>query len=563
MIKLDRIKNKKVLFICRETYSQPLWFIAQKLKEDNEVAAFFIMSTECSYNKCYYNENTYYRFKEELKDVKLYDVRDICEEYTERLKEAGYRRPGQVQLFDRIYQPDKKIKSRKDERRPIADMDYLEEIEKEYSHFKNLNMQLMCSQENTRHYHFRYYWSVTNYDENMLWLELNYKKILGIFEEFKPDMVLDFDNAELQRTIINEVAYKKKVPYITVEYSKFGYYKYPTFQNTIGIDDYFVRKYNENLKLPVDGLKEEYDYIYDYRSKSTIMNKEFAGTVTSQYDRDSILWILRVMRGKFHYFFDMDIAKGNHRLKKKNRVLYAPSLPYIKHYWQVMTLRRKFMGKNDIFEAPVEGENYVYMPLHLIPESTVFVKASYFVDELSLIEAVSKSLPVGWWLYVKEHQAMLGERHVDFYKKVKQLHNVRLVQVNHYHDPKPWIMKAKGVVTIVGTTAYEEALLGRKSVIFGDVPFELIDGITKVRSYEELPELIRDFGETDNIHSCAAYLKTVKDVGFEIDLFYLMAKAEKILAGKEERDEKFDYQIEQLMSFYKSGYERWLSEHNE
>ncbi len=156
---------------------------------------------------------------------------------------------------------------------------------------------------------------------------------------------------------------------------------------------------------------------------------------------------------------------------------------------------------------------------------------------------------------------MLGERSVEFYKRVRQLHNVRLVQVNHYHDPKPWIMNAKGVVTIVGTTAYEEALLGRKSIIFGDVPFELIDGITKVHSYEELPELIKDFGEIDNIHSCAAYLKTIKDVGFEIDLFYLMAKAEKILAHEEERDEKFNEQIEQLMKFYEAGYARWVMEH--
>ncbi|MCR5405373.1 MAG: hypothetical protein K6E88_01180 [Lachnospiraceae bacterium] len=555
----EKIENKRVLFICRETYSQPLWFIAERLKEKNDVACFFIMSTECSYNKCYYNVNTYYRFKEELPGIRLYDVKDICEEYTNRLEAAGYKRKGQLQLFDRIYQPDQKVRSRRNERKPIADMEYLEMIEKEYSHFKNLNMQLMCSQENTRHYHFRYYWSVTNYDENMLWLELNYKKILGIFEEFKPDMILDFDNAELQRTIVNEVAYKKNVPYITVEYSKFGYYKYPTFQNTIGIDDYVVKQYNENLKLTPGELKDEYDYIHEYRNKSTIMNKEFAGTVTSQYERDSIIWILRVMRGKFHYFFDMDIAKGNHKLKKKNRILYAPSLPYIKHYWQVMTLRRKFMGKNRLFEAPREGEDYVYMPLHLIPESTVFVKASYYVDELSLIEAVSKSLPVGWWLYVKEHQAMLGERSVDFYKKVRQLHNVRLVQVNHYHDPKPWIMNAKGVITIVGTTAYEEALLGRRSILFGDVPFELIDGITKVHSYEELPELIRNFGEIDNIHSCAAYLKTIKDVGFEIDLFYLMAKAEKILAHEEERDEKFVSQIDELMKFYEAGYARWNS----
>lgn len=532
-MQVQDFKNKKILFVCRETYSMPLWFLARELKTDNEVAAFYIMSTECSYNKCYYNENTYYKFKEELPDVKLYDVRDICGQYTAGLKQ----------------------------KESPVDIHYLEQIEAEYTHFKNLNLQLMSSQENTRHYHFRYYWSLTNYDENMYWLELNYKKILSIFEEFKPDMILDFDNAELQRTIINEIAYKKGIPYITVEYSKFGYYKYPTFQNTLGIDPYVKRTYEENLKKPREALAEDYAYIEDYRSKTTIMNREFAGTVTSQYERDSLIWILRVMHGKWNYFWNMDITKKNLKIKRTNKILYAPSIPYFFHYLQVMLLKRKFMGKNKYFENPVPGEDYVYMPLHLIPESTVFVKASYYVDECNLIEQVSKSLPVGWKLYVKEHQAMLGERSVKFYKKVKELHNVRLVQVNYYHDPKPWIANAKGVITIVGTTAYEEALLGRKSLIFGDVPFELIDGITRVRSFEDLPKLIREFGEIDNIHSCAAYLQTIKDIGFEIDLFYLMAKAEKILAGKEQEDEKFKLQLRQLMEFYKTGYARYKEEH--
>ena len=57
--------NKRILFVCRETYSMPLWFLANEWREDNEVAAFFIMSSECSYNKCYYNENSYYKFKEQ------------------------------------------------------------------------------------------------------------------------------------------------------------------------------------------------------------------------------------------------------------------------------------------------------------------------------------------------------------------------------------------------------------------------------------------------------------------------------------------------------------------
>ncbi|MCR4923885.1 MAG: hypothetical protein K5931_07770, partial [Lachnospiraceae bacterium] len=405
----EDFENKRILFVCRETYSMPLWFLANDWKEKNEVAAFFIMSTECSYNKCYYNENSYYKFKEELPGVKLYDVRDICRQYTEGLKGEGS---------------------------PL-DMDYINMLEREYTHFKNLNMQLMCSQENTRHYHWRYYWSLTDYDENMYWLELNYKNILRIMDEFKPDMILDFDNAELQRTIINEVAYKRGIPYITVEYSKFGYYKYPTFQNTIGIDPYVEKKYKENLKKSKEELSEMYDYILDYRAKSSIMNKEFAGTVTSQYERDSLIWILRVMHGKWNYFWNMDITNHNLKLKRSNKILYAPSVPYFFHYLQVMLRRRKYMGKNKLFENPVEGEDYVYMPLHLIPESTVFVKASYYVDECNLIEQVSKSLPAGWKLYVKEHQAMLGERGLEFYKKVKELHNVRLVQVNYYHDPKP------------------------------------------------------------------------------------------------------------------------------
>ncbi len=84
-----------------------------------------------------------------------------------------------------------------------------------------------------------------------------------------------------------------------------------------------------------------------------------------------------------------------------------------------------------------------------------------------------------------------------------------------------------------------------------------MDGITKVTSFEQLPGLIADFGEIDNIHSCAAYLQTIRDIGFEIDLFYLMAKAEKILGGKEQSEEKFEKNMEELKKFYYFGYRKW------
>ncbi len=551
-------KNKKILLVCRETYCKPLWFLAESLKEDNDVAAFFIMSSECSFNKCYYNEHTYYQFKK-LDGIKIYDVKDICDEFIDRMDKWRSR-----------YGIKRGVKKAVGGAAPLTsdkgpyDMEYLEMIERDFCHFKGLNLQLMASQENTRHYHFRYYWSLTSYEENCLWLELNYKKIISIFEEWKPDIILDMDNAELQRTVLAEVAHRYGTCAMTIEYSKYGYYKYPSFQNSYGIDPYIRKMYEDNLAKTDEELAEAIAYIEKYRSESSIMNKEFSGSVTNKYERDSLIWIARVMRGKWNYFWDQDITAKNLARKKKSRMLYAPSLPYLRHYLQTELNKRMLFGKNRYFEPPVEGEDYVYMPLHLIPESSVFVKASYYVDELNLIEQVSKSLPIGVKLYVKEHQAMLGERDLSFYERAAQLHNVRVVQVNYYKDPKPWILKAKGVVTITGTAAYEAALLGKLSVVFGEVPFSMIHRIPRVPAFSQLPGALRNFMVpvpqeelTWMTHSAAASIETVKQAGEPVKIFELMDGAEEIFVGRRERTKEFDDELDVLVDFFEKGYERF------
>ena len=521
--------GKRILFVCRETYSKPLWFLARDLKATNEVAAFYIMSSECTYNKCYYNEHTIFEWREKLPDVKLYDVSGICDEFVEGFKKSS----------------------------DPSDGEYLDMLEREYTYFKPLGLQLMASQENTKHYHYRRYWPVTTDAENKYWLELNYKNIIRILDEYRPELILDTDNAELQRTILTEVAYKRGIPYETIEYSKFGYYKYPSFQNSFGIDPYFRQLYEDSLKLSPEALQDEYGYIRDFREKSSIMNKEFDGSVTSQYERTPLIKSMKILLGKWNYFWDQDHTAHNAARKKLNGMLYAPTKPYLKYYLDVERIKRKLLVPNEYFENPVEGEKYVYMPLHLIPESSVFVKASFYVDELNLIEQVSKSLPVGWKLYVKEHQAMLGERDVSFYKKAAELANVRVVQLNYYKDPKPWITKSLGVVTITGTAAYEAALMGKKSIVFGDVPFSMIDGITRIRSFEDLPEAVRSFGEVDNIHSAASYIHAVKAAGNEVKIFYLMDEAEEIFAGRHEESERFDSELETLLVFYEKGLENY------
>ena len=134
--------NKKILFLCKETYSYPLYFLASKLQYKNEVAAFFFMPAECVYNKSYLNANTYYKFME-LDNVKIFDVRDISDRFTNNIDN------------------------------PIIDYEYMDYIEENYTHFKNLNLQLMSSQLTTRYYHNRFYFN--NYTKEQI---IQYRRVL-------------------------------------------------------------------------------------------------------------------------------------------------------------------------------------------------------------------------------------------------------------------------------------------------------------------------------------------------------------------------------------------------
>lgn len=515
------LKSKKILLICKESYSFPFYFLSKELLKENTVASYFFNPPESLYKKCLFNENTYYKHKE-VKDLIVYDNNDILEVFSKHLDN------------------------------PPVDFKYLEDIEKKYTEHKTLLQQILTSQFLSRTFHDRFFLSYTSYEQQLYWLELNYKRIIQLMDEFDPDVILDLDEAELSRSVIAAVAHKRNIPYITVGHSRFEHYKIPSFA-IIWRNEQFYSVFKEKLQLNFESLKEEYIYIKNFRNREKIMSKQFEHDITSNYNRDPIFTIFKRLIGVIQYFINLDITSGNLPLKRKNKIFLASSLKHIWFYIKIETIKWYLFGKNKFFSAPGKNVKYVYMPLHLIPESSTFVHAPYYINELFVIEQVAKSLPVGWLLYVKEHQAMAGERKLDFYKKINRLPNVKMVDLTYYNDPKPWIINSLGVITITGTSAYEAALLGKKSITFGDVPFNVIEGVTRVSSFEDLPKIIASFGEVDNIHSCAAYLATVKEIGTEVDLNYLMSEGEQILLGRNSKTDKFNDQILSLKRFYEKA----------
>lgn len=520
-------KRKRILIVCREEYSRVFYFVAKKLMDDNKIALYYVKPSETKFNKNPSNATSYYYIKDQL-SVPVYTTNNAADEFTHSLKDNK-----------------------------IIDEEYLNLIEERYCHFLNIGAQLVCSQVITRHYHYRYFWKYVSDIEQLNWLILNYKNTEKILDEFEPDVILSCDNEELGHCALREVCYYKNIPFICVDYPKYDIYKTFSYNLGLHVNRYLEKGYENNKSKDDDYLKEEMNFISDFREKEKIMHEMFKNDFegTTQYKPDSLWKSFKIFYHLCRLLYNQDIIAKNDIIKKSNPVIYPSSWGYIKYFVNLLVRKQILMRRNNYFNLPVEGEKYVYMPLHLIPEATTFTLSPFYVNELTIIEAVSKSLPAGWKLYVKEHQAMVGERSIEFYKKVNRLPNVKMVQMNYYKDPKPWIVKSQGVITISGTTAYEAAVLGKHSIVFSDVPFSMIEGVERVRSYEDLPNAIREFRKPlHNEHSCAAYIKTIKEFGMPVDLIYLVRYSSKYLKDPNYKDSEFDKSLNNLIDLFLKGY---------
>lgn len=120
-----------------------------------------------------------------------------------------------------------------------------------------------------------------------------------------------------------------------------------------------------------------------------------------------------------------------------------------------------------MFESPRIGEEkFVLFPLHLDPEASTMVWAPNFVNQLTVIDALAKNIPLTHKLYVKEHHTMIGLRPSSFYKEVKRYPNVRLIAANA--DNHQLIRHADLVAVITGTSGWEAIMMGRPVITLGE-----------------------------------------------------------------------------------------------
>ena len=76
--------NRKILLICKEAFSSPMYFLGKELESrGNDVAYFFVHNSEVINNENSLYQSKYHYFKKNIDNAKIFDVRDISLEFIE------------------------------------------------------------------------------------------------------------------------------------------------------------------------------------------------------------------------------------------------------------------------------------------------------------------------------------------------------------------------------------------------------------------------------------------------------------------------------------------------
>lgn len=163
-----------------------------------------------------------------------------------------------------------------------------------------------------------------------------------------------------------------------------------------------------------------------------------------------------------------------------------------------------------------DAKPFFLMPLHEPREWSNYTWMGVrYADFESLIREIASCLPPGYELYVKEHSSGFGLRPFKFYKRVRKIGRVRLI--DPYADGFQLMKRSAGVITLGSTMGWEAWLLGRPVILLGEPWYWRVPGIVRARDAQEIAGALvsaQNFAATDKATKLAA-ISGLYDLSFE------------------------------------------------
>ncbi|HZS64113.1 MAG TPA: hypothetical protein VFA53_06400 [Xanthobacteraceae bacterium] len=116
-----------------------------------------------------------------------------------------------------------------------------------------------------------------------------------------------------------------------------------------------------------------------------------------------------------------------------------------------------------ISEEELAKKRYIYVAMHKDPEQALNYQAPFWSNQYSTVSLLAGLLPDGFSLLVREHRNNRGRRPTRYYKDLRRLPGV--VLIDGLDDQFKYIRNAELVVSENGTSGWEGLLLSRRVIV--------------------------------------------------------------------------------------------------
>lgn len=176
---------------------------------------------------------------------------------------------------------------------------------------------------------------------------------------------------------------------------------------------------------------------------------------------------------------------------------------YITKFFRLFLIKR-------ILTEPLINEKYFLFSLHYMEDAQITFREPLF-DQFKLIRDISRSLPAGYFLYVKPHPHYLGTD-LSFRKlyEVSKLTNIKIIDPKY--RPIKLIKNAEGVITLNSTTGFESLIMGVPVITMGHDFYCKSDICNVIRDLNDLPTTLMRIVNKETINDPEIIKDFVKKV---------------------------------------------------
>lgn len=222
-----------------------------------------------------------------------------------------------------------------------------------------------------------------------------------------------------------------------------------------------------------------------------------------------------------------------------------------------MTAAEKAMAPAMLRPDALGVEPYVFYPLHSEPEIALSVYGRWNLNQIETVRNIAQSVPLGTLVVVKEHPRSFGLRSPGYYRRLREIPNVRFVPTEL--PTTAVIGAARAVVVVSGFAGFEAVLQGVPVVTLGFTPWDVLPEtmVRHVADPESLAPTLRDliarYRKDDG--ALRAFVAAVMHESVPVDLY-----GELLGKGGREGGSAIDTREEQLERLARYTIRRILEE---